>query len=714
MKRLLALIMTVTMLAAIVPAAFAEGGLVPRAGSHLVIGDVYIENIDGTITVGELAANFEGNIDVAGKASAAAVASDDVVSCGGDSVRALIWGDGTRDGKISVTDVTASLKLIAAWDVSVCERALDVNVDGKVTLSDVTKLLKYLAKWDNISLGNVRMIFENARVSAEHDDASVDVFFASPLRKIRREDTANTGELAYEMKLARNEVESCQVFFTSETDREGLTVSVSPLEYEFGGCSLTAEIFRYHYYKLSIWQDVFAPDYGSEDGYFPEPMLPNETAFELLSDRAQGFMMNVRTDADTPAGTYKGYVTLTDAEGREIKKAAVYAYVWDFTLPETPSSASAFGIDYPEAIGYSKAAGDPEREDAVREQYYEFLLDYKLTPSELPYKLWDERAGRYLDDPRVTSVRTFPSMGAFAYSSEFGDGTLPVSGAEKDRAEMENELVRSFEVLYGNEKWYDKHYITAIDEPYDQDTLDREKAVRDWIAEKLNAHFGKADFNLMLCLAQNNYYGSTMFDYVHFLGDVINVWCPSSAAYTASNCNVERASIGWHGRYFESKYGTFEKRMAEERAGGDKIWWYICCGPEFPYANFFVFYNGVPARVLLWQQYRFNTDGILYWNTTYQWNQISKNHYGCDGHGDGQLLFPGEMFGLHGPVASYRLVQIRDGFDDYDYLKLAEAKVGRDAVLRAIAPVAEEILPYTTDYRVMESTREAIVKLILE
>jgi len=48
--------------------------------------------------------------------------------------------------------------------------------------------------------------------------------------------------------------------------------------------------------------------------------------------------------------------------------------------------------------------------------------------------------------------------------------------------------------------------------------------------------------------------------------------------------------------------------------------------------------------------------------------------------GDGVLMYPGEAFGARGPP-SVRLECLRDSLQDYEYLRLYEAKFGRPKTL---------------------------------
>ena len=147
-------------------------GLTLTSASHLKLDrDAgYVDMIDGTITVADLKANFEGDVTVAGadgaaKADTSYVATDDTVTAGSDSLKALIYGDVDRNGSIAITDAVTMLKHIANWKgINISTDAADVEVDGDITVTDVTKLLKSIAKWDDISLGDVRMVFKNKEI----------------------------------------------------------------------------------------------------------------------------------------------------------------------------------------------------------------------------------------------------------------------------------------------------------------------------------------------------------------------------------------------------------------------------------------------------------------------------------------------------------------------------------------------------------------------
>ncbi len=721
MKKLITLALASVMLFGAVSSVIADDtaatALVLAEGSHLKLDrDAgYVDMIDGTLTVAELRANFEGSITVVNakgeaKADDAAVATDDTVTAGSDSLKALIYGDADRNGAVNLLDASAFLKNIAKWDADVSEVAADVDKSGGVNLSDVSKLLKKIAGWADISLGNVRMVFENKKLTAENEDAGIDLYFDSAMKKVGRSNTANTGKNSYKVKLARNETESCQFYLVADENMEGLTAELTPFEYEYGGYTLEGELFREYYYDIAVFNQLLPKDNTNYTAdYHPEPLLPNETAFELTADRSQGFMVNVTSDENAPSGMYKATLNIKDADGNIIKCAAVYAYVWDFTLPMTPYSASAFGLDsYTLHATLKLFQGDDMK---TYSEYYEFLLQHNITPSEIPYDVLDDRADAYMSDPRVTSFRTMPELGGYAYTDFFGEGNVGAVGeanANWDPEATGQKMVETMAKVNSNPEWAYKSYFTIMDEPYDQDTFNRILNVDKWMKGVL----GDTDFNLMLCMAGNGVYSDSPFvDLVEFVQPVLDIWCPQTQAYTDYyNIKTDGKQQWDSSRMTYIKHGIYADRINKVMDEGDRAWWYICCSPEYPYPNYFRSYHGIGNRIVLWQQYMFDVEGILYWSTNADWGKINLKETGAD---DGQLLYWGELFGLKGPVASFRLIQIRDSFDDFDYLTIAEQIAGREAVDKILSTVTAASLEFTEDYTVMEAARDNLAELIL-
>ena len=679
-------------------AVFAEGeqtGLELTDASHLKLDreSGYIDMIDGTITAAELKENFASEVTVASpngeaKADDAAVATDDVVTAGDDSIRALIYGDADRNGKINLNDVSAMLKHVANWSIDISEAAADVDRKDAVNVADVSKLLKYIAGWDNISLGNVRMIAENVKQTAEHEDTSIDMYFTSMMNKTAREVTESTGEYVYRMKLARNETESCQVLLSATENREGLTAELSAFEYEFGGYSIDGKLEWIYYYSTSVLPDASLGYRGDRQanfvkGEYPEVVLPMAESFELTANRTQHMVISVTSGKDAPAGMYRASLDIKDSGGQVIKTAYVYAYVWDFTLPDAPYSASLF---------CNASYGQSTYED-----YYNYLLDYKLSSYVLPYEITDSRADAYMSDPRVTAFVI--AGGGNLYGRNMYGGLMDKS---------DEQTVANYNKVMSNPDWAKKGLFYYTDEPVGSGLV-HVKTTYEYVTNLL----GTTNIRNITPLARNNYFvdennPDALLDPVEYISPYVNVWCPQSPAF-----HLRSEGGSWTLPYFLTTYGEFADRAEAFRERGDEIWWYVCNAPDEYYANLFTWYQGVVIRDLMWQQYFNDVDGLLYYDVAQNWGKISKYQFDIF-NGDGTLLFPGEKFGYSGPCASWRLIQLRDGFDDFDYLRMAEELVGREAVMKVVNKVTTGMLEYTADYRVVEAARDEIAKLIVD
>lgn len=713
MKKLLTLLLTAATVFTCTAAVFADDvdRLTLIEGSPLVLDreSGYIERIDGETDVYELALHFDGHISVLGsngetKDVSEPVASDDVVVCGGDSLKALIYGDVDRNGKINLSDLLAMLKHLSGWGVDICLPAANVayTAEGKVDLEDAVKLLRSIAEWDDISLGDVRLVYVNEPVIAEAEDSTLDLYFCDMMYKSSTTNTEHTGEYAHKIKMAQNENEGCQALLYSENDREGLSAELTPFTHEYGDAQMESKLEWINYYKNhNLATTLLGADgdaqigggiYGRDEvewefGDYPEVVLDMAETFELSAGKVQHFVITAYSETGTPAGMYTATLNIKDGD-KVIKTATVYAYVWDFALPDRPYSASLI------ANGSYNYEGNPDPNPV--KTYYDYMLDNNLSSYVLPYEITDPRADEYMNDPRVTA---FVIAGGGHMYGDFMYGGL------MDRTD--EETVANYRKVSSYSDWMSKGLFYYTDEPYDN-RLRFVKSTYEYVTNLL----GVDDIRNITPLAGNDGFSSGEelnmgVDSVAYIDPYINVWCPQSNAYHLSSEGGK-----WTSRRFLSKYGEYADRAKAFKEKGEETWWYVCCSPEFPYANLFTWYQGVVIRDLMWQQYFNDVDGFLYYGVGVHWDNISKYQFDIY-NGDGVLLYPGEFWGRRGPQASWRLYQLRDGFDDFDYLSMAEEIVGRDKVMEIVNTVTSGMFRYTEDYTVLEAARDELAKIIL-
>jgi hypothetical protein len=155
----------------------------------------------------------------------------------------------------------------------------------------------------------------------------------------------------------------------------------------------------------------------------------------------------------------------------------------------------------------------------------------------------------------------------------------------------------------------------------------------------------------------------------------IDLWTPVLAAYNERSCH-ERQTLG------------------------ERVWWYVCCGPRAPYPNNFIDHPALNHRIRFWMMEKYNVAGSLFWATTWYGTLPDgkpRNPWkcamsydpsgGCWGNGDGMLLYPpteepSSTPVVKGPVPSIRWEMLRKGMEDREYFWTLRQEVSRLEKLR--------------------------------
>ena len=474
------------------------------------------------------------------------------------------------------------------------------------------------------------------------------------------------GSIAIEM--AKNEYEGFQYLLTSDKDVDGLRCDVTELS-DGQGNKLTGTVNVVWYTYLRNTDATHAK------GFYPVAFLPMDDeyqggSFDIAAGTCRTLYVQYRTTADTIPGTYTGKLTVSK-DGEPILSGDVSVRVRDVSYEEKTECLSLIGLGYdkkdtqnegPEGappLGSQTGGGEWSRQLLL--EYAYFMLDNRFSPATLPFP--DELLNTdfdlvksYMDNPRVTSV----GISALNW-------TFP-------QAERSSNLDRQYEIASAN-GWVDKCYFSRYDEPHEENHLQEIIHNTWWV----NAHFPTTNFidAFFMDLPSGGR------NIVERMSDYSTVYCPVI-------------------QFFKGSIKESMLRLKAER--GDTLFWYVCSGSTYDTINRLPCTPGTDKRLLFWMQYQQNVDGFLYWRATF-WNRsedVWDPSYMPTKLETMPLTKPGEagtdegvMIYWHpvtkGPVSTLGFESMRDGVEDFQLLRMVEAKFGRDKALEYAEQLVTDI-----------------------
>ncbi|UVI30409.1 glycoside hydrolase domain-containing protein [Paenibacillus spongiae] len=488
------------------------------------------------------------------------------------------------------------------------------------------------------------------------------------------------------LDMAKREYQSGQVFVTAQDGRAEITSAfISDLTSgEAVIPSSSVQILVQHYVKIDKNSNG-----AYQPGEYPDALIPLDAFMSVhgkvnvKQGQNQSIWFTVKTEETTPAGIYQGTITLT--VNGETKAVPVEVRVRDFAIPEENHAETAFAIWGGDMLlaGHPGIANNSDAYWELMRNYYEFMLDYHVTPTALPiptddYVQYVKDAEPYINDPRVS---------AYNLPYTIGDLDDPVNG----RAAM---LIKDLKAKGLLDKAY--YYLGGeIDEPTPAmfpKVIERSEQIK--AIEPTLRHLVTTGINPELSAAVNTF--TPLFN----------------------EFNTESYLHAAH----------------EHQANGGHIWWYGCVAPKNPYPTYHIDDDIIGARLVPWMQRSYGIEGNLYWSvnifkkydgTKYIDRDIWNDSFAFPGaNGDGYLLYPGTKYGINGPIATLRLQTIRDGNQDYEYLWLLEQKINQAAENLNVNVTVNDILkPYydrlftdvktfTKDVNVLQSVRSEVADMI--
>lgn len=448
-----------------------------------------------------------------------------------------------------------------------------------------------------------------------------------------------------EVYAAKNESESIVASLFAVSAEAGLEFKIGTLPED-----VTAELFieKTHLIEGENWPD----------GLLPIRIEP----VDLDENELQNILIRFNVGKNAVAGDYEIPVVVTNKNGEVFESLNVSLHIWNFTYSDDYALKTAVGVDGRENY----------------KEYYDFLLDQKISAYDIPYDILSEEAEVYMSDPRVSSFRT---------------------GASAD----------IYKKLKSNPEWLSKAYAYPIDEP-------RNKEGANQLIEVYNSVKSVApNLNMISPFSADDTYDlPNMIDTVEIFGENMDIYCAKLSLFNDDYIYSNKFQT----RGYLKVYGSLRDRLNGfiEKYGRGEIWTYVCWEPGDPYMNFYVNEVGIDHRILFWQQYLVDSTGFLYWSATH-WQYVDGDPWtniftvpwidwaSFDIYGDGSLLYPGEKYGINGPCGSVRLEAFRDGVEDFELITMVANTLGKDAAMEFVNQVTTSVVDYNKDSANFNSVR---------
>ncbi|MCY1072874.1 DUF4091 domain-containing protein [Archangium lansingense] len=410
------------------------------------------------------------------------------------------------------------------------------------------------------------------------------------------------------------------------------------------------------------WPDALVPDVDE---------LANETRtafpFDVPARESRAIWVDVLVPMDAPPGDYLGTVEVTSDGLRE--NVPVRLTVVDALLPSTPSLATAFLLWSPHVCRAHTGRTDCSRQELepLLARYQRLALEHRVTLSSA--------------FPRVSGAATWdvPDWASFdATWGPFLDGTAPsrLPGARMTSLEYLGEYspqaLADFATHFRERGWLERAYAYVGDEPpfgtpwpeiRERATLVKQVApgLRVLLTTNIQQLRKERMEELVdLPVPLINHMDGTSAQYSEFLSQ------PGKELWLYQSCMS-------HG----CEYGT---NAPENKPGAG-------------WPSYMLDRSAAKARALEWLSFLSGATGELYYQTVGMLSSAWEDQFRFNGNGEGTLFFPGTPQRIGGatdvPVASLRLKLIRQGVQDYEWLKLVSDAGDPDFARQ----VARELLP---------------------
>lgn len=476
----------------------------------------------------------------------------------------------------------------------------------------------------------------------------------SALEKVRP-GALPAGEKEARLSLARGECEAAQVVLPSGSAR----LKATALSLRGPGSPLEASVWREDFIDVKTPSNI-----QGRTGAWPDPLVPVEAP--VSAELPAVLYVELCAPENQTPGTYQGALRV-EADGKALAPVPFTAEVQPFALPATSSLPNSFGISlYSIARGHGLKPESPEAQKLLGE-YARVLLAHRVSAHGMSMQPPPVRfeGGKAQVDFRAYDAELGPFMEGTALPSGARFTTVDVRDSKAARTDEEKAAYyRAFAEHLRERGWKAQPFFYAKDEPKPEDV-----ALVRTQAQRVRASGGQVPVLVTAPLDE------ALRDSADILAPNLTCFYPRPGPQTC------RSVVP-----MEQLRGKLDPHV--------KVWWYQSCtshgckdGPApsaaiaqaySGWASYMVDHPAPLNRAMGPLAFLSGVEGELYFDTVSAYNGKDpwKDVHAYGGNGDGTLFYPGTPdhpgFSHHQPVVSLRLKHLRDGLEDYEYLRLLD------------------------------------------
>jgi hypothetical protein len=534
-------------------------------------------------------------------------------------------------------------------------------------------------------------------------------FLVYPVEKVRPERIIRSKSSAV-VRLAGGEYEAVVLGINGPAVVSGLRVELLPTPAS-GDSALRLCAYRIEYVPIERASQWFARTRGR----WPDPLVPLPPhAGGVPGDGKEVTEWDLEHPLNVPAGENRTLLLelflpsghrsdtelsvdlMTDASPAHFD---IQVRPWGFDLPREPAFTTAFGFSAARVVSkHRELAPDGLDAAGIARDYLHLLARFRVSV----YSPYEGAVGRIGKDGTLRfDWNGFDSVTGALLDGTFFDDVPPATSFLVPRppkglsAGQVDEWYRGVEAHLSERGWLDRGFAYVADEPMRSE----------YPEVKASATAIKAAAPGIRTLATE--------PFTRALAGVIDIWCPDLWALGDSISFVPIAARWPRHLYLDFQYAPPSCVYRDRAALGEQAWLYTCLSSfALDYPNLFIDTDAQSQRVIPWLAFRHGMTGLLYWQTVYAYQMAGDpwmKPYLTMTNGEGNLLYPGtpgrEDITAHLPVPSLRLVLLRDGMEDYEYLALLD-RAGESALAGKLArKVAPSSLTWPHNVDVLAQAR---------